>query len=146
MLKTIINKINKNIKDYKKKIVDIQKKQQVSPVEKEEENAIKMLLSEELYNFLLEEYKINRTVKHYSTSELLHIMNSDNYDLLFSVLEKQNRDLLTSINYDTGLKSSSGDKKTITEALKLRDINNIGNNNLISINGRDNLVKFRQFY
>ena len=53
---------------------------------------------------------------------------------------------LTSINYDTGLKSSSGDKKTITEALKLRDINNIGNNNLISINGRDNLVKFRQFY
>ena len=59
-----------------------------------------MLLSKELYNFLLEEYKINRTVKHYSTSELLHIMNSDNYDLLFSVLEKQNRDLLTSINYD----------------------------------------------
>ena len=53
---------------------------------------------------------------------------------------------LTSINYDTGLKSSSGDKKTITEALKLKDINNIGNNNLISINGRDNLVKFRQFY
>ncbi len=53
---------------------------------------------------------------------------------------------LTSINYDTGLKSSSGDKKTITEALKLEDINNIGNNNLISINGRDKLVKFRQFY
>ncbi len=53
---------------------------------------------------------------------------------------------LTSINYDTGLKSSTGDKKIITEALKLKDINNFSNNNLISINGRDNLVKFRQFY
>ena len=53
---------------------------------------------------------------------------------------------LTSINYDTGLKSSSGDKKTIIEALKAKDINNIDNNNLISINGRDSLIKFRQFY
>ena len=53
---------------------------------------------------------------------------------------------LTSLNYDTGLKSSSGDKNTIIEALKSRDINNINNNNLISINGRDNLIKFRQFY
>ena len=53
---------------------------------------------------------------------------------------------LTSINYDTGLKSSAGDKKIITEALKLKDINNLSNNYLISINGRDNLVKFRQFY
>ena len=34
----------------------------------------------------------------------------------------------------------------ITEALKLGDINNIDNNNLISINGRDKTVKFRQFY
>ena len=46
-----------------------------------------------------------------------------------------------SINYDTGLKSSSGDKKTIIEALKERDINNINNNNLISISGNDNLIK-----
>ena len=53
---------------------------------------------------------------------------------------------LTSINYDTGLKSSSRDKKTIIEALKVKDINNIDNNNLISINGRDSLIKFRQFY
>ena len=53
---------------------------------------------------------------------------------------------LTSLNYDTGNKSRPGEKTSITEALKLRDINNIGNNNLISINGRDNLVKFRQFY
>jgi penicillin-binding protein 1A len=53
---------------------------------------------------------------------------------------------LTSLNYDTGLKSEPGDKNTIIEALKLRDINNIDNNNLISINGRDTLVKFRQFY
>ena len=36
--------------------------------------------------------------------------------------------------------------KTIIEALKREDINNINNNNLISINDRDNLIKFRQFY
>ena len=53
---------------------------------------------------------------------------------------------LTSLNYDTGLKSQAGEKKTIIEALKLKDINNIDNNNLISINGRDTLIKFRQFY
>jgi penicillin-binding protein 1A len=53
---------------------------------------------------------------------------------------------LTSLNYDTGLKSSSGDKNTIIEALKTKDINNINNNNLISINGRDTIIKFRQFY
>jgi len=53
---------------------------------------------------------------------------------------------LTSLNYDTGLKSSLGDKNTIIEALKEKDINNIGNNDLISINDRDTLIKFRQFY
>ena len=53
---------------------------------------------------------------------------------------------LTSLNYDTGLKSKAGDKNTIIEALKTKDINNINNNNLISISGRDNLIKFRQFY
>ena len=31
-----------------------------------------------------------------------------------------------------------GDKKYNIEALKLKDINNLDNNNLISINGRDN--------
>ena len=53
---------------------------------------------------------------------------------------------LTSLNYDTGLKSSIGDKNTIIEALKIKDINNINNNNLISINDHDTLIKFRQFY
>ncbi len=54
---------------------------------------------------------------------------------------------LTSLNYDTGLKSKSGDKKTIIEALKKKDINNIDKQNyLISITGRDSLIKFRQFY
>ena len=53
---------------------------------------------------------------------------------------------LTSINYDTGLKSAVSDKNIITEALKLKDINNIDNNSLISANGRDNTIKFRQFY
>ena len=53
---------------------------------------------------------------------------------------------LTSLNYDTGQKSSSKDKNIIVEALKIKDINNINNNNLISINESDTLVKFRQFY
>ena len=53
---------------------------------------------------------------------------------------------LTSLNYDTGLKSASKDKSTIIEALKKRDINNLDNNNLISINDRDSLIMFRQFY
>ena len=53
---------------------------------------------------------------------------------------------LTSLNYDTGSKSAPGDKKSIVEALKLRDINNIDNKNLISTNGSDKIIKFRQFY
>ena len=53
---------------------------------------------------------------------------------------------LTSLNYDTGQKSTSGDKNIIIEALKLKDINNIDKNDLISINDRDTLIKFRQFY
>ena len=53
---------------------------------------------------------------------------------------------LTSLNYDTGIKSLAGEKNVITEALKLRDINNIDNNNLISINRSDKTVIFRQFY
>ena len=53
---------------------------------------------------------------------------------------------LTSLNYDTGLKSATGDKNTIIEALKIKDINNINNNDIISVNERDTLVKFRQFY
>ena len=53
---------------------------------------------------------------------------------------------LTSLNYDTGLKSALGKKNTIIEALKEKDINNIDNNKLISINNYDKLVKYRQFY
>ena len=53
---------------------------------------------------------------------------------------------LTSLNYDTGVKSTPGEKKSIIEALKLKDINNIDNKNLISTNGSDKIIKFRQFY
>ena len=54
---------------------------------------------------------------------------------------------LTSLNYDTGAKSELGDKKSIIEALKLKDINNMNNNkNLLLKTGGDKLVKFRQFY
>ena len=53
---------------------------------------------------------------------------------------------LTTLNYDTGIKSSPNDKNSIVEALKLEDINNLNNNNLISTNGSDKIVKFRQFY
>ena len=54
--------------------------------------------------------------------------------------------LFNILNYDTGTKVSSGEKNSIIEALKLKDINNIDNNNLISTNGRDKIIKFRQFY
>ena len=53
---------------------------------------------------------------------------------------------LTSLNYDTGRKSSPNDKNIIVEALKLKDINNIDKNALISINENDTLKMFRQFY
>ena len=53
---------------------------------------------------------------------------------------------LASLNYDTGFKATPGDKNSIIEALKLRDINKIDNNSLISTSGRDNSMKFRQFY
>ena len=53
---------------------------------------------------------------------------------------------LTSLNYDTGLKTSEGDKNVIIEALKFKDINNIDNNNLISTKANDKMIKFRQFY
>ncbi len=53
---------------------------------------------------------------------------------------------LTSLNYDTGLRSSSGDKKIIIEALKQKDMNNIDNNDLISTNSSDKHISFRQFY
>ena len=49
---------------------------------------------------------------------------------------------LTSLNYDTGVKSALNEKKSITEALKLRDINNINNKNLISTNGNDKTIIF----
>ena len=38
------------------------------------------------------------------------------------------------------------DKNTIIEALKAKDINNIDNNKLISIQSYDKLIKYRQFY
>ncbi len=53
---------------------------------------------------------------------------------------------LTSLNYNTGLKSLLGDKNTIIEALKSQDVNKIKNNKLISINNYDKLIKYRQFY
>ena len=53
---------------------------------------------------------------------------------------------LTSLNYDNGLKSLPGEKKSITEALKLEDVNKLEKNNLTLTNERDNIIKFRQFY
>ena len=53
---------------------------------------------------------------------------------------------LSPINYDTGIKSEPGDKKTIIEALKFKDINNVDNKNLNFSNSSDKLVKFRQFF
>ena len=53
---------------------------------------------------------------------------------------------LTSLNYDTGLKSKLGEKNSIIEALKIEDINNLNNKNLISTMGSDKMIIFRQFY
>ena len=53
---------------------------------------------------------------------------------------------LTLLNYDTGLKSTPGEKNSIIEALKIKDINNINNKNLISTLGSDKMIMFRQFY
>jgi len=53
---------------------------------------------------------------------------------------------LTQLNYNTGLKAAAGEKNIILEALKLKDINNIENNNLSFAGQGDNVVKFRQFY
>ena len=53
---------------------------------------------------------------------------------------------LTSLNYDTGVKLAPGEKNSIIEALKLKDMNTINNNNLISISDSDKMIKFRQFY
>ena len=53
---------------------------------------------------------------------------------------------LTSLDYDSGSKSAPGNKNSIIEALTIKDINNLNNNNLITTNGRDNVIKFRQFY
>ena len=53
---------------------------------------------------------------------------------------------LTSLDYDTGMKSSLNNKNTIIEALKIKDINNIDNNKLMRINSYDKLIIYRQFY
>jgi len=53
---------------------------------------------------------------------------------------------LTSLNYDTGVKSIGSEKNIIIEALKFKDINNLENNNLISPNENDKTIQFRQFY
>ena len=50
------------------------------------------------------------------------------------------------INYDTGEKTSFGKKKSIIEAFKYKDINNIKNNKLNLNYNYDKLIKFRQFY
>ena len=52
---------------------------------------------------------------------------------------------LTSINYDTGIKSAPGEKKSIIEALKLKDINNLDNKNLITIGSSDKIVNLDNF-
>ena len=53
---------------------------------------------------------------------------------------------LTSINYDTGAKSVPGEKNSIIEALKLKDINNANTNSLTSTIRGDKNIIFRQFY
>ena len=54
--------------------------------------------------------------------------------------------IYSSLNYDTGVKSTGSEKNIIIEALKFKDINNLENNNLISSNENDKTIQFRQFY
>ena len=75
-----------------------------------------------------------------------HFIENALYKEDFRDFEIPENIFLTSLNYDTGTKSSIGDKKSIIEALKLKDINNINNKNLISTNGSDKVSKLRQFY
>ena len=53
---------------------------------------------------------------------------------------------LTLLNYNTVLKAAAVEKNIILEALKIKDINNIENNNLSFAGQGDKVVKFRQFY
>ena len=53
---------------------------------------------------------------------------------------------LTSLDYDNGSKSPLGKKNSIIEAMKIKDINTLENNKLISISSYDKLIKYRQFY
>ena len=75
-----------------------------------------------------------------------HFVENALYKEDFKDFEIPKNIFLTSLNYDTGNKSGPGDKKTIIEALKLKEINNIDSKNLITTNGSDKIVKFRQFY
>ena len=50
------------------------------------------------------------------------------------------------INYETGIYEDFTNSKSIIEAFKLKDINKIKNNDLISNYSYDNVIKFRQFY
>ena len=63
----------------------------------------------------------------------------------FSEFSVPKKIFLTPLNYDTGTKSSLGEKKTIIEALKPKDINNLNNNNLLLTIDSDKIL-FRQFY
>ena len=75
-----------------------------------------------------------------------HFVEQTLYKEDFNEFEIPENIYLTSINYDTGAKSRSGEKNSITEALKLKDINKLDNNNLIISDSRDKNIKFRQFY
>ena len=75
-----------------------------------------------------------------------HFVEQTLYKEDFNEFEIPENIYLTSINYDTGAKSKSGEKNSITEALKIKDINKLDNNNLILSDTRDKIIKFRQFY
>ena len=64
----------------------------------------------------------------------------------FKQFKAPNGIYFASIDYQTGEKTHFNDKKSIIEAFKIKDINNVKNRNLISNKNYDNLVRFRQFY
>jgi penicillin-binding protein 1A len=52
----------------------------------------------------------------------------------------------SAVNYNTGEKENFSNPKSIVEAFKLSDINNMKNNNLDKNTNYDSLIKFKQFY
>ena len=100
----LLNMVKKSVMEYKKKVVDMQKKIRPYKIQPPEMGNIKPIFPEEEYNDLLTQYgilKSNDTMPYYSDSELIYKMNVDMGTYLYNFASEQNASLRTSINFDT---------------------------------------------